>query len=62
MWGMWLVRMSRWARNPPSPGRVKLVLAVVAICLLIVTLEHFFGTPDWMKVNPRGPRLPGFTN
>lgn len=37
----WLIRMSHWLRHPPSPKRVRLVLAVVAICLTIVALEHF---------------------
>ena len=32
----WLLRMARWARHPPSPGRVALVLGVVAACLLLV--------------------------
>lgn len=43
---MWLVRMARWARNPPSPGRVKLVFAVIALCLAIFGYEWMFGWPD----------------
>ncbi len=35
----WLLRMSQWARHPPSWRRVKLILAVVAICLAIVALD-----------------------
>jgi hypothetical protein len=46
----WLVRMAQWARNPPSPGRVKLVVAVVAACFLLVLFEHFVGWPDWLTV------------
>ncbi|MCA0921617.1 hypothetical protein [Pseudooceanicola nanhaiensis] len=42
----WLLRMARWARNPPSPGRVRLVLIVVAICLAVVLLEQVFGFPE----------------
>ncbi|MCC0063965.1 MAG: hypothetical protein H6895_07745 [Defluviimonas sp.] len=47
-----LVRMSRWARHPPPLWRVKLVFAVVALCLLIVGLDHF-------GLWPEGLRLPG---
>ncbi|SEW16627.1 hypothetical protein SAMN05444851_1815 [Aliiroseovarius sediminilitoris] len=46
----WFMRMSRWARNPPSAKRVKLILAVVAISLLIVAIEKMFGMPDWMQI------------
>ena len=44
------MRMSKWARKPPSAKRVKLVFAVVAICLVLVAIEKLFGTPDWMQV------------
>lgn len=44
-----LLRMSRWARHPPSAQRVKLVLAVIAICALIVGAERLLGTPDWLQ-------------
>lgn len=47
----WLLRAKRWAQNPPSAGRVKLVFAVIAICLVIAGVEHFIGWPDWMTVN-----------
>jgi hypothetical protein len=52
---MWLVRMARWARNPPSPGRVKLVFAVIALCLLIFGYEWMFGWPEGLvpqKIRP----------
>ena len=42
----WLLRMAKWARHPPSAGRVKLVFIVVAICLAIVLLEQIFGFPE----------------
>ncbi len=50
------LRMSGWARNPPSARKVKLVLAVIAIVAAIWGLEQLFGTPDWMRINsmPRG--------
>lgn len=46
----WFLRMSRWARNPPSAKRVKFVFAIVAICLALFALEYMFGVPDWMKI------------
>lgn len=45
---VWFLRMARWARKPPSWGQVKLVLAVVALCIAIVALERIFGFPDWL--------------
>jgi hypothetical protein len=47
----WFLRMARWARNPPSEGRVKLVLGVVALCVALVVIEKFVGWPDWLTVN-----------
>jgi hypothetical protein len=47
----WLLRASRWVRNPPSEGRVRLVLGVVAICLAIAGVEALFGWPDWLTLN-----------
>ena len=44
----WLLRMSRWARQPPSPGRVALVLAVVALCAALYGIERIWGWPDWL--------------
>jgi hypothetical protein len=50
----WLLRAKRWVQNPPSEGRVKLVFAVVAICLLIAGIEYFGLWPDWMTLDRRG--------
>jgi len=50
----WLFRMKRWVQNPPSENRVKFILAILAICLLVVALERLFGVPDWMQMSPRG--------
>jgi phosphotransferase system glucose/maltose/N-acetylglucosamine-specific IIC component len=47
----WLVRAKRWAQNPPSAGHVKLVLGVIALCLMIVGLEWAFGWPEWLTPN-----------
>lgn len=39
------LRMAKWARNPPSEKRVKLVLGVIAVCLLLYGIERIFGVP-----------------
>ena len=52
------LRMARLARHPPSLGRVKLVCAVVALCLIIYGVERFWGWPDWLTPNSGKLRLP----
>ena len=47
----WLIRMARWARHPPSPGRVKLVFGVIALCLALYGVEKILGWPDWLTPN-----------
>ncbi len=49
----WLIRASRWARHPPSPRMVALVLAIIAVCALLYAVERLWGWPDWLTVNPR---------
>ncbi|HSF63934.1 MAG TPA: hypothetical protein VLA78_06080 [Paracoccaceae bacterium] len=44
----WFLRMAQWARNPPSEGRVKLVVGVILLCLAIALYEWAFGWPDWL--------------
>ncbi|MEX0285968.1 MAG: hypothetical protein AB3N23_15280 [Paracoccaceae bacterium] len=41
------IKMSQWARNPPSEKRVKLVAAIVLICALIWLSEWLGFWPDW---------------
>ncbi len=55
----WLIRAARWARNPPSGRMVVLVLAIIALGLALLGLEHFGLWPDWatMERPPRGIRL-----
>jgi hypothetical protein len=48
----WLLRAKRWAQNPPSAGRVRLVLAVLAVCVVLVVIERTVGWPDWLTVEP----------
>jgi len=50
----WLIRMARWARHPPSPGRVKLVFGVIALCLALYGVEQVWGWPDWLTPNQSG--------
>jgi hypothetical protein len=45
------LRMSRWARLPPSWGRVKLVAAVLLICLALYAIDRLFGWPAWLTPN-----------
>lgn len=47
----WLLMAKRWAQNPPSMGRVKLVAAVIGVCVLIVVAEKLGLTPDWMAAD-----------
>lgn len=51
------LRMAKWARHPPSEKRVKLVLFVLAVCLVLFGLERLFGWPEWLTLErlPRGP-------
>ena len=53
---IWLLRMAQWARNPPSAGRVKLVFAIIVLCLILFGIERLFGWPEWLTPNrvPRG--------
>ena len=51
----WLFRMSRWARNPPSPGRVALVFGVIALAAVIWGIDWLGYWPDWARAE-RIPR------
>lgn len=44
---IWLLRMSRWARNPPSAKQVKLVFGIIALALVIFGIEWMGWWPDW---------------
>ncbi|MEP2530529.1 hypothetical protein [Shimia sp.] len=50
------LRMARWARNPPSEKRIKMVAAIIVACLALFAVERFVGWPDWMTPNytPKG--------
>ncbi|MEY1555408.1 hypothetical protein AB3Y40_07200 [Yoonia sp. R2331] len=54
----WFFRAKRLAQNPPSWGRVKLFLIVLALCLILVGIERFIGWPDALTVDrARAPRI-----
>ncbi|MDA7426972.1 hypothetical protein PGB28_00775 [Primorskyibacter aestuariivivens] len=42
--------MSLWVRRPPSGKRVKLVLAVIALCLILFAVERWIGWPEALTV------------
>ncbi|WP_162841712.1 hypothetical protein [Sulfitobacter sp. EhC04] len=52
---IWLLRMSKWAHNPPSAKRVKLVFAAIALALIIFGIEWMGWWPDWATAE-RVPR------
>ncbi len=51
----WLLRMKRWAQNPPSWKRIKMVVVILLIIFLIFGFERLFGWPEWLTVD-RGVR------
>ena len=51
-----LLRMARLAQNPPSMTRVKLVFAIIAICVALFAYEHFFGWPEILTPDPSARR------
>lgn len=53
---IWFLRMSRWARNPPSAARVRFVFAIVAVALIIVGLEWMGWWPDALTAEKMRPR------
>ncbi|TKZ21259.1 hypothetical protein FAP39_07520 [Shimia litoralis] len=50
------LRMARWARNPPSAGRVKMIFAILIVCIVVWMLERWLGWPDALTPNyaPKG--------
>lgn len=51
---LWLLRAKRWAQRPPSAGRVKLVLAVIVVCVALFAIELLLGWPDWLTPERSG--------
>ncbi|MAM60595.1 hypothetical protein [Maritimibacter sp. UBA3975] len=44
-------RMAKWARKPPGEKQVKMLFAVIAVCLALFAIERLFGWPDWLTVD-----------
>ena len=44
---IWLLRMSKWARHPPSAARVKLVFGIIAVAAAIWGIEWMGWWPEW---------------
>lgn len=49
----WFLRMSRWTRHPPGLRKVIALAVTVGLCLALYGIEHLWGWPDWLRVNPR---------
>ncbi len=47
-----LLRMKKWAENPPGEGRVKLVFGAVILCVILFGYERLFGWPAWLTLDP----------
>ena len=57
---IWLLRASKWARNPPSARTVRLVLLIVAAGLAITALEWLQLWPEWATLDEgQAPRCRG---
>ena len=48
-----LLRMSKWAKRPPSAKRVKLVFGIVLLCLILFAIERWIGVPEWLEIEPQ---------
>ena len=54
----WMLRMAKWARNPPSAKMVKLVLGIIVVCAILYAVERFVGWPDFLtQERVRRPRF-----
>ncbi|SFN38864.1 hypothetical protein SAMN04487859_101332 [Roseovarius lutimaris] len=50
---MWLLRMARWARNPPSRAYRRMLLVVLGFVLVIGGIEYFLGWPEALTLEPQ---------
>lgn len=44
---IWFVRAKRWAQNPPSPAKIKLVFGIIGFCVALYAIERLGFWPDW---------------
>ncbi len=47
----WMMRMKRWAQNPPSWSRVKFVFYIILACAFLYAYEYFYGWPNFLSVD-----------
>ncbi|WP_171129216.1 MULTISPECIES: hypothetical protein [unclassified Ruegeria] len=47
-----LLRMSKWARRPPSERRVKLVFGMLLACGVLAGIQYLGWWPDWATLEP----------
>jgi len=52
---LWFLRMSKWARNPPSAQRVVFVFSIIAVALCIFALEYFGWWPEALTATRMKP-------
>lgn len=52
----WLLRMRRWAQNPPSARVVYGVLGIIALCAALYAIELIWGWPDALTTQGGGLR------
>ena len=56
---IWLIRASRWVRNPPSRRMVYLVCGIIAAALILAGLEYAGLWPEALTLDHgRGGRAP----
>ncbi len=53
----WFLRMTLWARRPPSKKRRQLVFGVLVICALLFAIERWIGWPDALTAERVRPGL-----
>jgi len=54
---MWFLRAKRWAQNPPSVGKIKMVGAIIAVCATLYGIELVWGWPEWLTPNDTRGRI-----
>lgn len=56
----WLLRAVKWTRKPPSPARIRRLVAVLLVAFVIFMLEWLGLWPDWAQMDTGGmrPRIP----
>lgn len=55
----WLMRMARWARNPPSWGAFRFLLLIVVLCAALYAVDLIWGWPEALTPERINRRMPG---